>query len=33
MLGTNDGSMTPASMLSPMNSFSSRYNGNGKVNF
>jgi hypothetical protein len=31
-LGSNDGSMTPASMLSPMNSFGSRYN-TGKVTF
>ncbi|KAH6674552.1 RAM signaling pathway protein-domain-containing protein [Halenospora varia] len=33
-LGSNDGMMTPASMLSPMNSFSSsRFNGNGKLAF
>jgi hypothetical protein len=31
-MGSNDGSMTPASMLSPMNSFGSRYN-TGKVTF
>ena len=31
-LGSNDGSMTPASMLSPMNSFGPRYN-TGKVTF
>lgn len=33
MLGSNDGSMTPASMLSPMNGFGTRFNGNGKVTF
>lgn len=33
MLGPNDGSMTPSSIMSPMNSFGARYNGNGKVNF
>lgn len=34
MLGSNDGSMTPASLLSPMNGFpGTRYNGNGKVTF
>jgi hypothetical protein len=36
-LGSNDGMMTPASMLSPMNSMSSisssRFNGNGKMAF
>ncbi|KAF4632314.1 hypothetical protein G7Y89_g5812 [Cudoniella acicularis] len=32
-LGSNDGMMTPASMLSPMNSFGSRFNGNGKMAF
>jgi hypothetical protein len=31
-LGSNDGSMTTASMLSPMNSFGSRFNS-GKVTF
>jgi hypothetical protein len=33
MLSSNDGSMTPASMLSPMNGFGMRFNGNGKVTF
>jgi hypothetical protein len=35
-LGSNDGMMTPASILSPMNSMSSmgsRFNGNGKMAF
>ncbi|KAH7356731.1 RAM signaling pathway protein-domain-containing protein [Rhexocercosporidium sp. MPI-PUGE-AT-0058] len=31
--GSNDGTMTPASILSPMNSFGSRFNGNNKVAF
>lgn len=31
--GSNDGIMTPASILSPMNPFGSRFNGNNKVAF
>ena len=31
--GSTDGSMGPPSVLSPMNSINSRYNGNGKVTF
>jgi hypothetical protein len=31
--GSTDGSAGPASMLSPMSSVNSRYNGNGKVSF
>ncbi|RDL38033.1 L protein [Venustampulla echinocandica] len=32
-LGSNDGMMTPATMLSPLNSMSSRFNSNGRVAF
>jgi len=32
-LGSNDGSMTPGSIISPMNSFGSRFNPAGKVTF
>ncbi len=31
--GSNDGTLTPASMLSPMNSLGSRFNSSGKVTF
>jgi hypothetical protein len=32
-VGSHDGTMTPASIISPMHSYGSRFNGNGKVAF
>lgn len=32
-MGSNDGMITPASIMSPLNSASSRFNGNGKLAF